>query len=177
MRHKKYGKLTFSAWWNLEMEQTNPGLMLITGALLMGVSIAVRIYTGSPYGVVLELGIKELIPPIWLLTFLRTLSFLLMGMAAGFTLGYRERGLQAEKYKGGMFFVLLCVVELFWYPTLFGSSMLLLSLFEMLLSLFLSVVVTACFYRVSRFSGTIMLFHTAWLLYLTGLHVFLFFQI
>ncbi len=177
MRHKKYGKITLSAWWNLEMEQTNPVLMLFVGMLLMLASIALRFYVGSPYRVILELGIKEYLPPVWLLTFLRTLSFLFIGFAAGFTLGYREKGVQGEKYKGGMFFVLLCVVELLWYPTLFGASLLFLSLFEMLLALFLSVITSVCFYRVSRFSGTILLLHCLWLGYLTFLHIGLLFKI
>lgn len=166
LHKKKYGKLTVSAWLNLELSQSSPALMLLMGFGLMIAGIAVRIHVGSPYGVILALGVKEIFPPIWIMSFVRMLSFFTIGCAAGFVLGYREQGCQSEKYKGCMFFVLLAVLELLWYPTLFGSALVFLSALESILILCLSVCVTFSFYRVSKFAGMILLLHNIWLIYL-----------
>lgn len=166
MHKKKYGKLTVRAWLNLELEQSSPVLMLLFGFGLMLAGIAVRLFVGSPYRVVMELGVAAILPPIWILSFLRSLSFLLIGCAAGFVLGYREKGCGADKYKGCMFFILLAVLELLWYPTLFGSSLVFLSVLESILILCLAICVTLCFYRVTKFAGMILLLHDIWLIYL-----------
>lgn len=166
MHQKKYGKMTVSAWINLELEQSHPFLMLLIGMLLMIASITIRFFVGSPYRVILELGIESILPPVWVLSLLRTLSFLTVGCAAGFVLGHKNKLLCAEKYKGGMFFVLLAVLELLWYPTLFGASFVFLSVIESILILILSITVTVCFCHVSHFAGTILLFHDVWLIYL-----------
>ena len=166
MHKKKYGKITVSAWLNLELSQSSPALMLLVGFGLLIASVVVQVRVGSPYPVILALGVKSIFPPVWIMSMIRALSFLTVGCAAGFALGYRETGCQGEKYKGGMFFVLLAVLELLWYPTLFGSSWVFLSALESVLILCLSVCVTICFYRVTKFAGMILLLHDVWLIYL-----------
>ena len=166
LHKKKYGKITVSAWLNLELEQSSPALMILFGVALMIAGIAVQIHVGSPYRVILELGIREILPPVWIMSFLRAISFLTVGCAAGFVLGYREQGCKGEKYKGCMLFVLLAVLELLWYPTLFGSAWIFLSVLESILILCLSVGVTVSFYRVTKFAGMILLLHDIWLIYL-----------
>jgi tryptophan-rich sensory protein len=58
------------------------------------------------------------------------------------------------------------VLELLWYPTLFGSSLVFLSVLESILILCLAICVTLCFYRVTKFAGMILLLHDIWLIYL-----------
>ena len=150
----------------MELSQSSPALMLLLGLGLMIGGIAVRIHVGSPYGVILALGVKDLLPPIWIMSFLRALSFFTIGCAAGFVLGYRETGCPGEKYKGCMLFILLAILELLWYPTLFGTAWVFLSAMESVLILCLSVCVTVNFYRVTKFAGMILLLHDVWLAYL-----------
>ena len=166
LHKKKYGKITVGAWLNLELSQSSPLLMLFVGFGLLIAGIAVRIQVGSPYALILALGAKDIFPPIWLMSFVRALSFFTIGCAAGFVLGYREQGCQGKKYKGGMLFVLLAVLELLWYPTLFGAAWVFLSVLESILILILSVCVTVSFYRVTKFAGMILLLHDIWVSYL-----------
>ena len=98
MHKKKYGKLTVSAWLNLEMSQSSPFLMILLGLGLMIAAVAVRIHVGSPYPVILSLGVKELFPSVWIMSIIRMLSFFTVGCAAGFVLGYREPGIEGEKF-------------------------------------------------------------------------------
>ena len=109
---KKYGRITVNAWLNSELERSSPIFMLVCGILFAVGGILVRAFVGSPYRVMLELGIKDMIPPVWLMTFLWTIAFFMAGCAFGFVLCYRWAGCEAEKYKGCMVFVLMAVLEL-----------------------------------------------------------------
>ena len=158
--------MTLSAYLNMEMEQSSQFLTLLGGFLLLIAAVCVRIICGPPYQMMLQLGISDLIPPVWLMTLLCLASFFLIGCAAGLVLGYRRASVQAEKYKGCLLFVLLAMLELLWYPTLFVKGLVLLSVLEALLMLFLGICVTVSFLKISRFSGTVMIFHDMFLIYL-----------
>ena len=140
--------------------------MLTVGTLLTVAGILVHIGVGSPYRTILELGIKDMIPPAWLMSAIWTLSFFIVGCAGGFVIAYRTPTKSLEKYKGCMYFVLLCVMELCWYPVLFGKGLVFLSALLCVLILCLSLVTTFCFYRVTGFSGMLLLFHDVWLIYM-----------
>lgn len=176
MYRRKYGRMTAGAWLSAEMEQSNPTVMILCGALLCAGGILSRALSGSPYRVMLELGIGEIVPPVWLMTVLWCLAFFTVGAAAGFVLSARPRGCEGEKYKGGMLFVLLAVAELLWYPTLFCGGWVFLSALESVLILCLSVCVTVCFFRISGLPGIILVFHDVWLIYLLFLNFSIFFR-
>ena len=166
MFQKKTWKMTARAWLSQEMAQTGIVLTLIVGSIALFCCLFVRFLCGAPYRIMLELGISDLIPPVWLFTLLQAISFFTAGCAAGFVLGYRSSCVLAEKYKGGMFFVLAAAVELCWYPFLFLGGLVFVCLLQALLALTLAVLTTVSFFRVSRFAGWIMVFHDIWLLYL-----------
>ncbi len=167
MYRKKYGRMTFAAWLNSEMEQTSLPLTIFCGILLGIACIVVRVVCGGPHRMILELGISKIVPPAWLLFLTRLIAFVAVGCAGGVVLGYRERGRGAEKYKGCMLFALLAVLELCWYPTLFVKGLVFLATLEALAMTFLAILTTISFLRVSKFSGIILIFHTVWVIYLT----------
>lgn len=166
MHKKQYGKMTVGAWLNTEIERSNPIVMLTVGILLTLVGIPIRIGVGSPYRTIRILGIEDLLPPVWLLTMLWMLAAFTVGCAAGFVIAYRVGGRREEKYRGCLYFVLLAIVELCWYPTLFGGQLVFLSVLESILALCLSLAVTFSFYRVTKFAGMIFLLHDIWLVYM-----------
>lgn len=176
MYKKKYGRMTVNAWLNSEMERSNPFTTVAVGVLFTVGGILVRAFVGSPYQLMLALGIGDIVPPVWIMTLLWSLAFLTVGCAAGFVLGYRCGGDESEKYKGCMMFVLLAVLELCWYPTLFGANLVFLSVLETILVLCLSVAVTVSFYRVTKFAGMILLFHDVWLVYMLMLNFAILFR-
>ena len=166
MYKKKYGRMTVSAWLNSEIEQSNPIVMLVLGGLMTFAGILMRGCVGSPYRTMLELGIADLVPPVWIMTLLWSVAFFTVGAAAGFILAYRVCPDRGEKYKGCMLFVLLAVLELCWYPTFFGANLVFLSVLESILILCLGIAVTVSFSRVSKFAGAILVFHDVWLVYM-----------
>ena len=176
MYKKKYGKVTVNAWLNMEMEQSRPMVMILFGFLMMAAGIIVRFAVGSPYIMIHALDIADILPPVWLLSLLWTLAFLTIGCAAGFVLGFRAGGCEVDKYKGSMLFVILAVLELCWYPTLFGAGLLFLSILESILILCFAVGVTVCYYRVSKFAGVLFLLHDIWLIYMLILNFAVFFK-
>ena len=168
--------MTPGAWLSSELERTNPIFMIAIGLLLTVGGILVRAFIGSPHRTLLELGIGAMVPPVWIMTTLWTVALFGIGCGAGFVLGMRSGGYDGERYKGCMFFVLLAVLELCWYPTFFGAGLYFLSVLESILILCLSLGVTFCFYRVSKFAGAIFLFHTVWLIYMLILNFAAFFM-
>ena len=95
---KRYGRMTVSAWLNSELEQTKPILMVIVGTLLLLIGGLVRLGVGSPYRMMLELGIGDLVPPVWLFTLLQLLGFLTVGcytLAKDTRTGYEDGNIQS----------------------------------------------------------------------------------
>lgn len=166
MHKRKYGKMTVNAWLNSELERSNCFVAVFLGVLLTVAAIFVRIGVGSPYRTILELGIASIVPPVWLMTPVWTLAFFVNGCAAGFAFTYRLGGCETEKYKGALWFFLLTVFELLWYPTLFDKQLVFISVLEAILILCLSVTATAAFYRITKFSGMLFLLHDVWLIYM-----------
>lgn len=165
MHKKQYGKMTVNAWLNTELERSNPLLMLTVGILLTVAGILVRVAVGSPYRTILELGIAELIPPVWLMTLLWSAWLFIIGCSCGFVLGYRG-GCREEKYKGVMYFTLLTVLEFCWYPALFGANLVFISVLLSILILCFALAATFCFYRVTKFAGMLLLLHDVWIVYM-----------
>ncbi len=166
MYKRKYGRMTSSAWLNSELEQSSCFLTVFCGVLMTVAYFIIRWLTGSPYRKMLELGLAEMMPPVWLFSLLQLLGLLSIGCAAGLVLGWRDKSCAVDKYKGCLFFVLLAAIELCWYPTLFGGGILFLCVIEAVLMLFLSIFVAVCFFRISGLSGILLSLHSVWLLYL-----------
>ena len=173
---KRYGRMTARAWLSREAEQTSIITTLAVAILATLCYLTVRILCESPYRVMLELGISDLIPPVWLFTLLQTLAFFTAGCAAGFVLGYCSFGCAAEKYKGCMLYVLVTVLELCWYPSLFVGGLVFLTLVESLLAMALAILTTIVFFRVSCFSGFIFVLHDIWVFSILILSFRIFFR-
>ncbi len=177
MYKKQYGRMTVRAWLNSEMDCASPVTTVIGGVLLLAAGIFVRIKVGSPYRALMELCINDLVPPVWLMTLLWSLSLFLIGCAAGFVLGYRKGGCEIEKYKGCMLFILLAVLELVWYHVFFSATMILVSVLISIAVLLLSIWIMTLFYRVTKFAGMLFLLHNVWLIYMVVLNVIIFFRV
>lgn len=173
---KRCGGMTFRARISLEIQRSGVGWM-IAGGILTGLSyIVMRSLCESPYRIMLELGIQDIVPPVWLMSLLQFLTFLTVGCAAGLVFGYRFLGCAAEKYKGCLLFLLMILLELFWYPALFVKGMVFVSLLISILSLVFAVAATVCFLRISKFAGLILILHDCWLVYLLLLTCSIFFR-
>lgn len=169
--------MTVRAWLNSEMDCASAPLTVGAGILLLIAGLIVRFKVGSPYRVMMEMGIGDIVPPVWLMGLLWSLALFLIGCAGGFVLGYRRGGCSIEKYKGCMIFVLLSALELVWYYVFFSKSLVFLSVLLSIAIFFLSLWITALFYRVTKFAGMIFLLHDIWLIYMVILNFTIFFRV
>ena len=166
MYKKRCGRMTCAAWLNDELEQSSLFCTFFCGIVLTVAYFVIRFMAGSPYRVMLELGISDLMPPVWLLSLLQLMGFLIIGCAAGLVLGWRDVSCAVDKYKGALFFVLMAVIELCWYPTLFGGGLVFLCVLEAVIMTCLALIVVFHFFRVSALSGILLSLHCVWVIYL-----------
>ncbi len=165
MFHRKYGRITCSAWIDLELQQSRTAAVLLGGIVSGALCAAVGILTGSPHRIILELSLSDLLPPLWLFNALRFFAVFTVGCAAGLMLGNRNACHAAEKYRGGMLFLLALAAELGWYAALLGGGLLFWSAVLALLASFFAVALLLCAARISSLCGWLFLFHSVWSLY------------
>ena len=166
MYRKGYGRMSLSGWLRLELEPSNVAVALFGGGLAALIGLLQKCFSASPYPALLALGVGELVPPVWLMVLLWTVAFFTLGASAGLVLSYRERGCDCAKYRAGIFFLLLLVLEYLWYPTFFGAMLVFISVLLSILILCSSVALTVLCARVSRLAVLVLVFHDLWLVYL-----------
>ena len=94
--------MTCAAWLNDELEQSSLFCTFFCGIVLTVAYFVIRFMAGNPYRIMLELGISDLMPPVWLLSLLQLMGFLIIGCAAGLVLGWRDAPCAVDKYKGAL---------------------------------------------------------------------------
>ena len=166
MYRKGYGRMTLAGWLHLELENCNAVAGLVCGALVALGGLLLKLFSGSPYPTLLALGIGEVTPPVWIMVLLWTVSLFTVGASMGLVLSYRERGRDCEKYRAGMFFLLLLVLEFLWYPVFFGAMLVFLSALLSILILCCAVVLTVLSARINRLITGVLVLHDLWLIYL-----------
>ena len=140
------------------------------GAIMLFIlAVLIRFLSGSPYRVWLLLNVRQLLPPLWILSLLDGLFLLAMGFACGVIMASRRKSEQYAKYRGGMFFVLLFSLRFAAYPLLFRGAMLEVSLICMILTCIIGLVCSKLFLDTNRLSGVVTVCFFIWNCYLTVL--------
>jgi tryptophan-rich sensory protein len=135
------------------------------------VALIVRAAAGSPYRVISYCGLRNIIPPVWVMVVSWTVWYILLGAAIGSVLGCCSCRDDVSRYKGGMLFVLMMALSYVWYPLFFGAAALFSALLVAEAVLLLSVLCALLFIRVRRWAAWVMLFFSAWMLYMVVLNV------
>ena len=145
--------------------------------ILIVVGIFTRWISGSPITTIHYIGIKAILPPIWIMILLFSVFYVVAGLSLGVTLGNKFCSCGEKKYQGAMWFCICLALGYAWYPIFFCSRLFFVSLIVDLLCLFSGVCATICFYRVSKLSFCLAIVYNAWLLYLTILNAQIFFTV
>ena len=170
MDRKGYGRMRLSDRLRIELEFCNPAAAIFLGALAALIGLLQKLFSDSPYPVLLALGIGELTPPVWLMVLLWTVALFLVGASLGLVLSCRMCGCDGPKYRAGIFFLLLLVLEYLWYAAFFGAMLVFLSVLLSLLILSCTVATVVLSARVCRLASGMMLLHALWILYLVILN-------
>ncbi|MBQ2806552.1 MAG: tryptophan-rich sensory protein [Clostridia bacterium] len=138
---------------------------LVFGAVLALCGMAVRFWWGSPYAGITQLGIREVIPPVWLMGLLWLLWYFVLGATLGGVLyTYGKNCIGA--WRGACFFLLMIGVGYLWYPLFFVRQNLALSLAVILAVIVLAAVCALQWQTLSVLAGAVLWLHVLWLIYM-----------
>lgn len=150
------------------MVQKNNGTLtcaLIVGGVLALGGICVRLWWGSPYEGMAQMGIRHLVPPAWLMGLLWTLWYFILGATLGAVLCLFGGSLIGA-WRGAFFFLLMLFAGYVWYPLFFVRQNPLLSLLVLLAVLACAALCALQWQGISLAAGVVMWMHVLWLSYM-----------
>ena len=160
------------------MKQNGSGPLtcaLIVGGTIALSGICVRLWWGAPYDGMMQMGVRALVPPVWLMGILWTLWYFALGAVLGAVLYCF--GSCTEAWRGGFFFLLMLFAGFLWYPLFFVKQNLLLSLLLLLVTLLCAVLCALQWQGISKAMGILMFLHVLWLVYMLILQLICLFSV
>ena len=143
---------------------------MVVGGIVAICGIGVRLWWGSPNPALTQLGIRNLVPPVWLMGLLWTLWYFALGVALGAVLCmYGSCSIAA--WRGAFFFLLMICVGFLWYPLYFVRQNALLALVVILVTLLCAVLCALCWQGTSPAAAAVIWLHVLWLLYMLVLQL------
>jgi len=155
------------------MNQKNNGTLtcsFVVGGVLALCAAAVRFWWGSPHASMTQMGIREVLPPVWLIGLLWLLWYFLLGATLGGVL-YTYGKHCIDAWRGACCFLLMIGVGFLWYPLFFVRQSFLLSLIVLLAVIALAAVCALQWQKLSPMAGIVMWLHVLWLFYMTVLQL------
>ncbi len=160
-----------------EYERTDKRCVLFIPILLVFLGIFTRWVSGSPISTLHYVGARDLVPPVWLMVLLFSISYVVAGLSLGIALGNRFCACGEKKYQGAMWLCIALAAGYCWYPIFFVARLFLVSIVISVICLFCAICAMICFASVSRLSFFLALAYNCWLLYLMFLNFQIFFAI
>ena len=146
-------------------------LSVVCSIAFVCIALIVRICTGSPYKIINYCGLKNVIPPVWLMALMWCFWYAVLGITFGTVIGSKRPQNEVSKYKGGMIFIIMLSLGYVWYPLFFGSAALFLSLLVCEIVFVLSVICAVYFSQVNRYSSFAMIIFSLWMLCMVILNI------
>ena len=147
--------------------------MLIGAFAMMVAGWLTRSVCGSPnqQGIMLQFG--DQIPPVWVMTVLWTLWYLILGgMVGGIMSDRRENGWEAVcRYRGALLFLCMAFLGFLWYPVFFVCARFFVAAIMLLLVLACCGGCAWFYAKASRLVGGVLLVHAVFLLWLLVINV------
>ncbi|MBO5757779.1 MAG: tryptophan-rich sensory protein [Clostridia bacterium] len=138
---------------------------LIAGGVLVLLGLGVRLWWGAPNAGITQMGIRHLLPPVWLMGCLWTLWYFLLGGALGAVLcACGSNSISA--WRGGFFFLLMLFAGYWWYPVFFVRQNYLIAFLLLLAVLLCAVLCALQWQSLSSVAAVIVWAHVLWLAYM-----------
>ena len=161
------------------MRKDNTGTLtcaLIVGGVLALLGMGVRLWWGSPNEGIMQMGIRHLLPPVWVMGLLWTLWYFALGSTLGAVLcAYGSTCIAA--WRGAFFFLLMLFAGYLWYPLFFVRQAPLLSFLVLLAVLSCAVLCALQWQKVSFAAAAVLWAHVLWLLYMLILQLVCIFNV
>lgn len=173
----QFRKKTLSEALRCEYYRMDKSYLIILPVTLLLLGIFTRWASGSPIATLHYIGVRQIVPPTWLMILLFSIFYLVAGLSLGIALGNRFCSCGEKKYQGAMWFCICLALGYAWYPIFFCARLFLISLIVSLLCLFAGGCASICFSQVSRSALTLSVIYDLWLLYLAFLNLQIFFTV
>ncbi|MBQ2256145.1 MAG: tryptophan-rich sensory protein [Clostridia bacterium] len=161
------------------MRKDNTGILscaLIVGGVLVLLGMGVRLWWGAPNAGITQMGIRHLLPPVWVMGLLWTLWYFALGTTLGAVLcAYGSTCIAA--WRGAFFFLLMLFAGYLWYPLFFVRQAPLLSFLVLLAVLSCAVLCALQWQKVSFAAAAVLWAHVLWLLYMLILQLVCIFNV
>ena len=148
---------------------------LIGGGVLLLVATLVRGVCGDPYQRGIFLLCADVIPPVWVMTLCWMAWYVVLGGVFVWVTfdGRCDPPTEACRHRGGMAYLAMLMLGLFWYPTFFCAGRVLLAAMIVLGVLTLCVVAALIYWRscTYRTAGAVLFAHALFLLWMLGICV------
>lgn len=136
--------------------------------LISGVLSAIAAGGTSLYG---EIELPSAAPPAIVFPIVWTVLYILIGGSAGAVAGVKDRCVEADKYKGLLFFVIMMVFNFVWSPLFFGARAFTAAFAAVFMMIILTFFIIVFFSRIFRITAFIMGIYLAWLLFAAYLNL------
>jgi len=149
------------------------GLPLVGGGVLLLIATLVRGVCGSPYENGILLHCKELLPPVWLMTLLWMVWYVLLGGAFALVMSDRrcDPYTVSQRLGGGMTYLGMLMMGFLWYPTFFCAGRVFAASLIVLGVLALCVFTALLYWRAYRPAALLLFAHALFLLWMLVLSV------
>ena len=138
---------------------------LVVGGVLTLCGFCVRLWWGSPNPALTQLGIRHLVPPVWLMGILWTLWYFVLGAALGAVL-CTHGSCSIAAWRGGFCFLLMLGVGFMWYPLYLVRMNALLALGVILVCILCAILCAWSWQEISAVAAAVVWLHVLWLLYM-----------
>jgi tryptophan-rich sensory protein len=146
---------------------------LIGGGVLLLAATLVRGVCGSPYENGILLHCKDLLPPVWLMTLLWMVWYVLLGGAFALVMSDRrcDPYTVSQRLGGGMTYLGMLMLGFLWYPTFFCAGRVFAAALVVLGVLALCVFTALLYWRAYRPAALLLFAHALFLLWMLVLSV------
>ena len=154
------------------------GKTVLTGIIIVLLAgMLSRLLSGSPIYMLRFTGLWHRVPKAWMFTIIWTFWYVLLGFCFGFVLGSKTIVREVHKYKGSLWFVVMMVFNIIWYPLFFKAGAVFLSLVDVALIILFCFLAAWEYLKLYKFIGVMMLSHILWLFWCFFINLKAFFSI
>lgn len=151
--------------FSLKKIRTDGRCVIISTAVVLLAGMLSRLLSVSPIYMLRITGLWHKIPPTWFFVLLWTVWYGILGFCFGMVIGSSQMGRDLNKYKGSLWFVLMMVFNIIWYPLFFKAGTFFLALIDLAIIIFFCFCAAVEYFKFFKIIGIVFFIHLFWLIW------------
>ena len=144
--------------------ENNLPFLLLCGFVFLASGFLSAFFTGGSE-LYSDILLPSFAPPAFVFPLVWSILYLLIGASFGIVFLDKRKGLSTEKRKGLILLILQHLFNLIWYPLFFGAQNFFVSLVDILIMIFLTVLVIYFFSAISKTATVFLFIYLLWLVF------------